>query len=251
MEELGILGMSRADEATRLAPDGRQLHEHPKRNDKPEAQSHEAVGQRGAEGHNAAARPRGHASRPGGCRLLRLGDEVLHGVILEELGIAGIQVVAPGRNGLHIMRHAREQVVELGIQAEHRREQQEAHRCQHERHHDIGHRGADSPVHVNALQAVHDAAQAEHDDKRPDENGHRHREHAHKPHHAAEENDGGDDRPQIEKADARLQLPCRQGAIGGQTGVVGRRCLGACRRRGRLSRCGIGRDGSRGTLGSR
>ena len=45
-------------------------------------------------------------------------------------------------------------------------------------------------------------------------NGHRHREHAHKPHHAAEENDGSDDRPQIEKADARLQLPCRQGAIG-------------------------------------
>ncbi len=58
------------------------------------------------------AMPAAQDAAPSGPR-----DEALHRVVLEDRRIADIDVVAPGDDRVHVVRHAGEQVVELGVQA--------------------------------------------------------------------------------------------------------------------------------------
>ena len=97
-------------------------------------------------------------------------------LVLEHVGVARVDVVCPVGDALHVDGDVLDQVRELGVHANARREQKECHERQHREHDHVADSCAHRSVDADLLELVHCAAQDEHDDGRPNDDGDRHRE---------------------------------------------------------------------------
>ena len=186
-----------AHKALAFAPELRQLHKNPEGNHEGEADSHKRVGESRAECDGARGAVLREVARPIHGGGLHVGDECADGLVLEHVGVARVHVVRPVRDALHVDRDVLDQVRELGIHANARREQKECHERQHREHDHVTDGRAHRSVDADFLELVHRAAQDEHDDGRPDDNGDGHRKDVQKLHNDPSERNGAHDRPNV------------------------------------------------------
>ena len=116
-----------AHKALAFAPELRQLHEDPEGDHEGEADGHKRVGEPRAKRDGARGAVLREVARPIHGGGLHVGDERADRLVLEHIGVARVHVVCPVGDALHVDGDVLDQVRELGVHANARREQKECH----------------------------------------------------------------------------------------------------------------------------
>ena len=167
VDHVGVFLVLRADDAAHLAAEVRQLDEHPEGDDQPEADAHDDVAQRRACVDDARGARRCKALQPRAERLQRVRQPFANFLALQHVAVLAVELGSPRLEVVDDGGQAVHEVDELVADAEHRREDDEQQKPDHNDEQNEREHRADGSIDAVLVEPVDGAAQDEHEHDRP------------------------------------------------------------------------------------